>query len=301
MNRHERRATAARQRRKNTKPRRLSLTVDLGAPRPLDQVSFNRATGEIELYYQGERVTPVRAFTSVEYDRAKGPKVLSTAEVDPEGLFVNPDVDLVRSDLFVAVDTNTKSINGETVSATGFAYCRGKGPVVTPDGQGGALFEYSPPTLALEFRNPNGSPEQVGWRLGMELVLMGKDYRPGLRVTLVVDSHLGDLSRFNDRSLPICDDFFLPQNFRLLYASADVRTQLCNQLITAADRAAGVVLDHLASGGGDPANLLEAVDRPYSHVRLWVADGAFAVDQKRRPDCAAEASPSTSRAGSGPR
>jgi hypothetical protein len=271
MNRRERRTRAVLGRRNQTKPRKPELVVDFGRPVILRRAGMDLATGGWEFYDpDGHRLMPVGARATVSYPRTKGRKVVTEAHVSTDAPVWEPDADLVRSDLFIAVDTNTKVIRGERVSVTGSALGRGNRPVMLPKPvMEGVEFEIALPPFALEFRNA-ADPEVVGWQLILEALLMSPVYDPASRVTLIVDSHLGDIPRYNDRSLPICGDFFLPGNVRLLYASSDVgKERISNQLIAVADREARNVLRQIEAGEGAPEDLLDAVDRPYESFRAW--------------------------------
>lgn len=85
----------------------------MGRPRTIDGLLIDRVTGEIEIYFEGKLITPERAFATVSYGRKKGPKVIAKADVNPKGLFWNPDADLVGYDLFYVIDTNTRVIEGD--------------------------------------------------------------------------------------------------------------------------------------------------------------------------------------------
>lgn len=62
-----------------------------------------------------------------------------------------------------------------------------------------------------------GNPEPPAWRRLIEYVSPLVDGK----VAIVVDSELGKLPFFNGRSLPICENFFLPPNTQLIYASSE--------------------------------------------------------------------------------
>ena|SRR5712691_4374399 len=96
-------------------------------------------------------------------------------------------------------------------------------------------------------------------------------YRPTLRIAIIVDSSLDSLRDFNARAVPVIDDWFLSPNFTLLYATADAATAtIGNRLIRTCDRNATQILELIRK---EPArrNLHEAPPgAPYSHYRNWV-------------------------------
>lgn len=58
------------------------------------------------------------------------------------------------------------------------------------------------------------------------------------KVAIVVDSELGNLDGYNNRTIPIYQDWYLPENYTLIFASADYRDEWCNQMIKQCDKAA---------------------------------------------------------------
>lgn len=63
------------------------------------------------------------------------------------------------------------------------------------------------------------------------------------RIAFVVDSDLGNLEAYCNRSKPLHKDFYLPPNFTLLYASADRSDEWPNQMIKRCDKLAGADLE----------------------------------------------------------
>lgn len=51
------------------------------------------------------------------------------------------------------------------------------------------------------------------------------------KIGIVVDSDLGNIQSYNDRHLPIYGDFFLPENFELIFASDKVNDNVFNRMI----------------------------------------------------------------------
>lgn len=65
------------------------------------------------------------------------------------------------------------------------------------------------------------------------------------QIGIVVDSELGHIKEFNSRERYIIDSFYLPQNFKLIYASADKNDTVLNWAIKQCDIAAGEILNYI--------------------------------------------------------
>lgn len=248
------------------KPAGTALTLDLGAPRPVDMWALG-PDGQVKLYYQGQEVVPVAARLERMYEREKTPKILNYAPVPVNSLTVSDPGFLGHYDVVLGVDTNTRRIANDFVSIS--AACRCWIEPLT-----GLVYLAKFGILGwFEMRNVATKPENVAWRLLIEGVQRSPEFRPGLRFALVVDSDLGNIPSYNSRALPIDKEFDLPPDFTLIYASADRRSdQAGNLLIGLCDREAKLLLDHLVAVPQSPErHALQAVQgRPYTHFRQWV-------------------------------
>jgi len=71
------------------------------------------------------------------------------------------------------------------------------------------------------------------------MIVLDKGYNPSLLIGIVVDSEQDYIEAYNKRLKPIIDDFYLPENFELMYASADASNDtILNQAITYCDKTA---------------------------------------------------------------
>lgn len=112
-----------------------------------------------------------------------------------------------------AIDTNT--IKFKDVGAVSFTTVY-KG-VMTD--LGGAYGNTSGETIFQDYRlDVLGNPEVSAWHI---LILRIQEFNPRLlgRIGIIVDSELGRIKDINLRRVPLIDDFFLPPNFELIFAS----------------------------------------------------------------------------------
>lgn len=82
----------------------------------------------------------------------------------------------------------------------------------------------------------NSKPERYGWMKMIEAFLRYEAYNKEWSYGVIVDSDLDDLPKINAREEPIIDNFYLPHNMTLIYASADVgKESFLNKFIKATD------------------------------------------------------------------
>jgi hypothetical protein len=85
--------------------------------------------------------------------------------------------------------------------------------------------------------NKDINPEIIGWHLFFNHILPMLEITSERRLAFVVDSELGKHQAINSRQVPYYQNYYLPGNVDLVYASSDTGTDATNQLIRACDRA----------------------------------------------------------------
>ncbi len=138
---------------------------------------------------------------------------------------------LERYNHLFAIDTNTVKFNDiGTISFT-TVY---KGLLKD---LGGAYGQSSGETVFQDYRlNVPDNPEVSAWRV---LISRIQESNPKLlgRIGIIVDSELGKLKDINFRRAPLIDDFYLPPNFELIFASdkSGKEEYFSNKLIAACE------------------------------------------------------------------
>lgn len=86
-------------------------------------------------------------------------------------------------------------------------------------------------------------PENHNWKELITYIISHKNHNSKTKIGLIVDSDLGEIPEYNSREKPIIDNYFLPDNFELIYASADSSNdEITNQAIAFCDKIASEVL-----------------------------------------------------------
>jgi len=225
---------------------------------PVDSLSINVVTGQFQFLSKGQPVA-MRAedvSTDITYPRGKGPKILNSVPGLSHDLRVFSSYSFIdQFDVMFAVDTNTRTIDGVRCSIA--AMCILRTLSVSRDDENGLkqvnlnLNMFG--AVIRGFDLPD-NPENWMWRVAIEEGIKQRypDYSDSLRIGLVVDSNYGLLSEYNCRTTPIHEDYFLPNNFTLMYASADAGSEfILNRMIRLCDRESGLQLDALERGEMD--------------------------------------------------
>lgn len=247
----------------NKKPRIVSITMDMGEPVDVNGVKIS-PTGSIELLKDGIPLMPANAYHTINFDRPKGPKILNKTPLDPNKLIIDSNLALEKFDRIFAIDTNTKTINDENVSVSCVVLCK-----LSRD-KNDLLIAKVAPIHCLEFRNIQGITENIAWMKAIQLITANPSYSVNMKLGIIVDSDLGNISSYNNRSKPFYSDFYLPQNIELIYASTDVgKEYLANKLISLCDKEATKLLEDIALNNVSNENLHKINDEPYTHFRFW--------------------------------
>lgn len=167
----------------------------------------------------GEWVAPDHVHTESGYQRESGKKKYTSFIFDA---FVTDYLGHLRSfDIVFAIDTNTKTVNGTTVASTCVFQV-----LIVPISEEKIRVRYLGPWL---HRFKNGKPGlDEKWsivKLVNKLVNhISKNPDASTKtVAIITDHDLWHHEVYNDGSLALYKSFSLPKNFKLLYASSDLK------------------------------------------------------------------------------
>jgi hypothetical protein len=222
--------------------------VMVGSPVPLKGILYDRDTMTIKgIACEGNLIEPVVTFSQTHYIGESGKEKVLTRMQDR---VIPNEADLIKYlssfDVIIAVDTNTKEIGDDILSVSGIINCR----VIAAADQRG----YSVEILwegARPFRNcPRElSPEKYAW-LSIMARLNGESRNAVKRYCIVSDHDLDYHIQFNNRTMPIFKEVYLPQNFTMMYGKGDSsKESLLNHLILRCDKQSASILNELEKKG----------------------------------------------------
>jgi hypothetical protein len=245
------------------KQRILSVTVDMGKPVRPEAITFDPRTGEVVFLHGSAPIRPVSANVSSGYERESKFKTLNWLPLPENHLVANPATVLRSFDLFYAIDTNYKKMNDELIAVTGIVIGRNAGRLA-PDATL-ILYNFA---CCYELRGVVRNPENVGWITVIEEIRKSPSYDPRSYLGFIVDSNLGSLEQYNSREKPICEDFYLPHNMRLLYASDSAMDNIMNVMLNFAHKGSKNLLKHIMRTGNN-RYLVRIIGMPYTHIKRW--------------------------------
>jgi hypothetical protein len=224
-------------------------------------VSVDSSTGRITF---GNDMTNVYLESS--FERPKGPKAVYRIPQENDDITFESEEALLKNfDFLCAVDTNSRTIQGKRVSAVGVITCRVKG-IPSPTNLE-RFWEFGAPFFVEFVGIRHEKPENLGWMFVLQQLWERGIIDGKKRAGLIVDSALGSFNDYNHGRKPIFENFHLPPNTRLIYASADKKDSIVNKALIAADSAATQTLDAIEKGFAPFNN--ERVDSPwYEGVRF---------------------------------
>ncbi|WP_018883093.1 hypothetical protein [Paenibacillus massiliensis] len=220
---------------KDKKTRNQSVTMDMKNPIAITSYELT-SNGDLKLFAGGREVIPKMANLNISLDRPNE-KVKQTLKINqnPINLQTNINALINDYDFVYAVDTNTHNslINGEYFSV-------------------GVALEYKNNNKQeLQFQNSftiqfNHREKFIAEKLGIveliKKIIIDKNLETnGLKILLVTDHDLGNIDRYNSREIPMIEDtdLYLPNNFTLVYASADKKNDsILNSMISQCDQEA---------------------------------------------------------------
>lgn len=194
---------------------------------------------------EGNEVVPEYMEREVFYDRPGKPKVQTRWRLDAGVASVSGIPELARYESLFAIDTSTRTVDGQRVSVACFFSFR-----LVPNGNKFAV-EPEAKLNFYEFRAVNdGNPEMLAILKVARDVAASAPVRPGVahRFAFVTDSELGAHDDINSRARPIYGNHYLPEQFRLVYASAETGHEFVKKLVSFCDQQADIYFKQMAKG-----------------------------------------------------
>lgn len=148
---------------------------------------------------------------------------------------------LERYNHLFAIDTNT--VKFERIGALSFTTVY-KGLLKD---LGAAYGHSSGETVFQDYRlNVPGNPEVSAWRVLISRI-QESNPKPLGRIGIIVDSELGKLKDINFRRMPLIEDFYLPPNYELIFASdkSGKEEYFSNKLLAACEANSKRMIDEI--------------------------------------------------------
>ncbi len=237
---------------------------DMGENPPIiNKIAFNNNTKEILLYSNERNVEPKSANTIVDYERSgKENKILNRTPIPLKRFSFNPDEFLELFDLIYVIDTSTDMPKREiSVSCVGKLELEKKLKDI--------FFDYSVVEI-FSMWDVKEKAENLAWMVWIEKLLENPDYIRDLKLGIIVDSDLGNIENYNSRKTPIFDNFFLPPNIELIYASSDSgsREFIANAALKQTDKEAKRFLTYVLNNEKEIEDAESFNDKPYTRFKF---------------------------------
>lgn len=151
-------------------------------------------------------------------------RILSEVPKDPGDNSLDLHKKLNRYDSLLAIDTNSKIVKGTNYSI-GFS-CQ-----LIKNIKDQKIEWTLKPVQIFVITGINGKPENRNWKYLIEFIKSHSNYNPKHLIGIIVDSDLGEISDFNKRNKPIIDNFLIPNNIELIFASDRSSDNILNKAI----------------------------------------------------------------------
>lgn len=248
---------------RDKKPRKQSIII--GSSEPLSGLQYDKDKMKfMGLTSDGCFIEPEATFSQTHYISQSGKeKVLSRVQ----DKVIPDEADLIRHlsssfDLIIALDTNTKIIGDETVSASGIIHC-----VVKKTDSSNKYQVDFPQQKTMPFRNCPSElhPEKFGWMAEIQKINREPSNR-GKKFAIVTDHDLDNHTLYNSKKIAIFKDFYLPENFKLIYGSDGSNENFLNTLVRKCDKESTALLKEIEEKGycqnGDKKILINQIPVP---------------------------------------
>lgn len=229
------------------KPREQIIMV--GSPEPLRGLYYDKDKMEFKgLTVDGQLIDTNVTFSQTHYDGKSGKEKVITRVQDK---VIPNQEDLFRHlsssfDLLIAIDTNSKIINEESISVSGVVHC-----IVRKNSDPNTYYADFPWHGAILFRNCPSAlhPEKFGWITEIKRINSVPQNR-SKRFALITDHDLSNHIPFNKKEVPIYDNFYLPDNFQLMYGRSDSSDEnLLNYLVKQCDKESSDLINEINKNG----------------------------------------------------
>lgn len=193
--------------------------------------AFNDATGE---------VLPASGLSLGYFGESK-PRTTTKVGVSGDDHSYCLETRMEKYKHLLAIDTNTKLFSGGIFTqptnvsvGAALAYLVKAGKV--------SVEPVNRPFIAA-FNSPK--PENENWMHLIELLRESCQCTDARKIGIIVDSDLGNLNDYNQRIKPIWDNYYLPGEFELIFASDKVTDIIFNRMIATCHKLSSIMLEKI--------------------------------------------------------
>lgn len=174
------------------------------------------------------------------YERDSGKdKILYTQHVNDGKYIDNIDFELTKYDVIIAIDTSYELFGNEMMAFTGVIIFNKLSSIKEKE------YGYEQITHVIEWdASSTKTPENLMYAQSIENIrLHNLMMNQNPKIAVLIDSDLDKISSFNDRTKPIFENYYLPDEFHFFYASSDKKNDcLQNKLFAQCDNEAKTAL-----------------------------------------------------------
>lgn len=207
----------------------------------------------------------VNTYSEVSYDRPKGPKVLSRVPQPGRKLTFDGNKAFEKNFTYrCAVDTNNRKIAEKNISITAVVTID---LIMIPGARKLESFWKFDVPFCFEWTELKVEPEKFGWLAAYERLIKVGLTTHAAKIGMIVDSDLGNIKHYNQRTQPLVGQVFLPPNVTLVYATSDSgKESALNKALSVADSIATQCLDAISKAA--PPHRTPSNHPYYESVRL---------------------------------
>ncbi|MBL1147368.1 MAG: hypothetical protein HND56_02890 [Pseudomonadota bacterium] len=219
----------------------IGMTPEL---RDADELQIDFKSGEVMAIKDGQKIPLKINGTQLSHFRSKGNKIITeTPQRESLGYRVDEMASFADYDFVFVVDTNS------ALSEKGRFHVSCITHICVDEGENEYNLDINAKMLSFVFPDMGyDEPEKVAWALLLNQKFLRMLVNSGKRIGIVVDSALSDIPKLNDGKIPLFENYFLPKNVTLIYASADKSDMLFNRLIKYMDKEANKLKADILSG-----------------------------------------------------
>lgn len=224
------------------KDRFIEITVENKIPAKVSHITCSNGT--FKLYDEDNtELELINAASCTKYKTENGKnRTLNRIESNSNIMSMNLIELICQFDVIFAVDTNTKNINGVNISVPSMQCCE------INKNKNETSFTFCCFGLVCLKNIEENHPEKIGIKLLIQAIMSNQNYSKNLKIGIVTDHDLGNIDKYNKKEIPLCEDFYLPENFTLLYATDKPKENILNILISECDKEANKFFSGVIAG-----------------------------------------------------